>query len=112
MSVTMIPWVQPDAAVNLTNERKTGMDALVDVAREAMITTLTLMAPLLLAGLLIGMFVGVVQAITNVQDPTISLVPRIMVMLLTLMVCLPWLIGRMVEYSHSMFSHIPFTGGG
>jgi flagellar biosynthetic protein FliQ len=58
------------------------------------------------------MFVGVLQAITNVQDPTISLVPRIMVMLLTLMVCLPWLIGRMIEYSHSAFSQIPFTGGG
>jgi flagellar biosynthetic protein FliQ len=88
------------------------MDALIDVAREAMITSLTLMAPLLLAGLLIGMFVGVLQAITNVQDPTISLVPRIMVMLLALMVCLPWLIGRMVEYSHSVFSHVPFTSGG
>ena len=88
------------------------MDALIDVAREAMLTSLTLMAPLLVAGLLIGMFVGVLQAITNVQDPTISLVPRIMVMLLTLMVCLPWLIGRMVEYSHSVFSYVPFISSG
>ena len=88
------------------------MEALIDLMRSSMMTSLTVMAPLLIVGLLVGMFTGIVQAVTNIQDPTISLVPRIMVMLMTLLVCLPWLIGRMVEFSERVFASMPISTGG
>ena len=52
------------------------VDSVIDLAREAMMMTLTLAAPPLIVGLLIGLVVAVLQAVTQVHDPSISLVPR------------------------------------
>ncbi len=89
------------------------MDGIVDLGRQAMMITLTLASPLLVVGLLVGLLVGIVQAVTQVHDPTISLVPRIMATLITLIVSLPWLIGKLVEFSESVLQQpILFLGVG
>ncbi len=87
------------------------VDSVVDLAREAMVMTLTLAAPPLIVGLLIGLVVAVLQSVTQVHDPSISLVPRMMAILLTIVVCLPWLIERMVVYSQTLFTQISMLGG-
>jgi flagellar biosynthetic protein FliQ len=88
-----------------------GLDGLVDMVREAMFVTLTLMSPLLILGLAVGLMMGVFQTITNIHDPTISLIPRMIALLLALLIGLPWLASRMLEYSHMVFSHARFIGG-
>lgn len=88
------------------------VDSVIDLAREAMITTLTLAAPPLVVGLLIGLVVAVLQAVTQVHDPSISLVPRIMAVMLTIVVCMPWLIERMLAYSQVVFSNAAMFSGG
>ncbi len=89
------------------------VDVAIDVAREAMLQTLMLAGPLLLAALLAGALVGLIQAVTQIQDPTISLVPKIFAVFLTLAVCLPWLVGRMLEFSERLFGTVPsFLAGG
>ncbi len=89
-----------------------GVDSLIDMVRAAVMIALTIMSPLLLLGLLVGLLMGMLQTVTNVHDPTISLIPRMIAMLIVLLVCLPWLACRMLEYSQVMFSHSYFTGGG
>ena len=88
------------------------LDILMESAREALMMCLSLSAPLLVVGLLMAMITGLLQAMTQVHDPTISLVPRVMAVMITLFVSLPWLIGRLVEFSQYQFTSIPFLSSG
>ena len=85
------------------------MDAqnAIDLGREALITALMVGAPVLVIGVVVGLTIGLVQALTQIQDQTISFVPKILAMVATLGFCLPWLIERMVEYSETVISDIP-----
>ncbi len=85
------------------------MDAqsAVDLAREALTTALVVGAPVLLVGVVVGLLIGLLQALTQVQDQTVSFVPKIVTMALTLVICLPWLIQRMVAYSEDLITNIP-----
>ena len=78
---------------------------VVDLGREAIILALLMGAPLLLVGTAMGLLIGLLQALTQIQDQTISFVPKF----LALAICLPWLIRRMVEYSQELITSIPQT---
>ena len=56
---------------------------------------------------MIGLVIGLVQALTQIQDQTVSFVPKIVMMALVLMICLPWLIQRMMTYSEDLITNIP-----
>ena len=88
------------------------LDLMIDSAREALLMCVSLAAPLLVVGLLMAMLTGLLQAITQVHDPTISLVPRVMAVMITLFVSLPWLIGRLVEFSQHQLTSLPFLSSG
>jgi flagellar biosynthetic protein FliQ len=79
----------------------------IDLGREALSTALLVGAPVLIVGVLVGLVIGLLQALTQIQDQTISFVPKIVTMMLVLVLCLPWLIQRMVEYSQDLIVNIP-----
>lgn len=79
----------------------------IDLGRNAIMTMLLISAPVLVAGMLVGLAVALVQALTQIQEQTIAFVPKIVAMVLTLGLTLPWLITRMVEYSRDLISSIP-----
>ena len=81
----------------------------VDLTREALMTALVLGAPVLAVGLAVALIMGLIQALTQIQDQTISFVPKLLAMIVALGFCLPWLIQRMVTYSESLISNIPQT---
>ncbi|HUT60465.1 MAG TPA: flagellar biosynthetic protein FliQ [Phycisphaerae bacterium] len=83
------------------------MDLIVDLAREAVLLTLVLAAPILLTGLIVAAVVGILQAATQVQEQTLSLIPKIAAMLLAAVVTGPWIITRLVEFSRRMFGALP-----
>jgi flagellar biosynthetic protein FliQ len=87
------------------------MDAqgAVDLGREALSTAMIVGAPVLLVGVLIGLVIGLLQALTQIQDQTVSFVPKLIMMGLVLVLCLPWIIERMVVYSAELFTNIPQT---
>ena len=90
-----------------------GADSVIELGREAMMLTLTLAGPILVVALLVGAAVGFFQAVTQIQDSTISLVPKILAVFVTLAVSLPWLVERMLEFSQRMFGTMPtFLSGG
>lgn len=82
-------------------------DHAVQLARDAVALTLLLGAPTLLAAVVVGLVVSILQAVTQIQDQTISFVPKIVVMLLTALLLLPWMIHRMVEYATTLIGDIP-----
>ena len=71
--------------------------------------TLLIGAPVLLAGMAVGLIVGLMQAVTQIQEQTVSFVPKLVVMVLVLSLTLPWLINQMVQYSHDLIVNIPAT---
>lgn len=76
----------------------------IDMVRQALWLTLMLSAPILLTGLTVGLIVSVFQAMTQLQDQTLSLVPKIIAMLLATIITGSWIIQKLVEYSRHMFA--------
>jgi flagellar biosynthetic protein FliQ len=81
----------------------------VDLARDALMTALMIGAPVLLVGVVVGLVIGLLQALTQIQDQTISFVPKIVAMVAAIGFCLPWLIQVMMEYTETLFGDIPRT---
>ena len=81
----------------------------IDLGREAIFTALFLSAPLLIAGAVVGLVIGLIQALTQIQDQTVAFVPKIVAMVGILILCLPWLVQKMVEYSEVLITNIPKT---
>ncbi len=79
----------------------------VDLVRAAVMNAMIIGAPLLVVGMLVGLVVSLLQAVTQVQDQTISAVPKILAMLVALVFCLPWMADRMIEYTRSTYINIP-----
>jgi flagellar biosynthesis protein FliQ len=79
----------------------------VDIGREALWFTLLIGAPVLGAALIVGLVIGLLQALTQIQEQTVSFVPKIVAMLLVLSVSLPWLITQMLQYSTDLIGGIP-----
>jgi flagellar biosynthesis protein FliQ len=74
-------------------------ESAVLMARDMLIITLKIAAPILAAGVIIGLLVSIVQAVTSIQDQTITFVPKIVVMVLVAALLLPWIAAKLVEYS-------------
>jgi flagellar biosynthesis protein FliQ len=81
--------------------------AAVDLGREAMNMTMLIGSPVLVAGMLVGLVIGLLQAITQIQEQTVAFVPKLVVMVLVLSLSLPWLINQMVQYSEDLITQIP-----
>jgi flagellar biosynthetic protein FliQ len=84
----------------------------VDMGREAMMTALVLGTPVLAAGLAVAVLVGLFQALTQIQDQTISFISKLVAMVVALGLCLPWLVERMVQYAQTLITNIPQTIAG
>ena len=79
----------------------------IDLGREALWTMLLIGSPVLVAGMIVGLVIGLFQALTQIQEQTVVFVPKIIVMLLVLSVSLPWLIAQMLQYTTDLITGIP-----
>jgi flagellar biosynthetic protein FliQ len=84
----------------------------ISLTQQAITTSLLLGAPLLLIGMAVGLLIGLAQALTQVQDQTVAFVPKIVAMFVALLLCLPWLTQKMMEYSEALITNIPKTISG
>lgn len=80
------------------------MSEALDLARDALITTLKIALPILGTGIVIGLLISILQTLTQLQDQTLSLVPKIVAMVSAAVFFLPWLGTRVVDYTRMMFS--------
>lgn len=85
------------------------MDAstVIDLGREALIMTLLISGPMLVAGLLVGLIVGIFQAVTQIHEMTLTFIPKILVMVLVFLALLPWMLLKVIEYTSKLFNLIP-----
>ena len=75
----------------------------VDIARGALIEALIIAVPILGAGLVIGLLVSLFQAVTQIQEQTLTFVPKIIVMILVAVFLMGWIAVRMTEFAATMF---------
>ena len=86
-------------------------DLAIHLAVEALIVTLKVSAPFLLAGLVVGLLVSVFQAATQIQEQTLSFIPKIVATGVVAVIAGPWALDVLVAYAHELFSSIPELAG-
>lgn len=83
------------------------MALVVDWSREAIRMAIVLGGPLLLAALVVGLLVGVVQTLTQMHEPVVAQVPRLIAVAVVSLVLLPWLLGSWVSYARELIGSLP-----
>ncbi len=79
-------------------------EASVELVRNALLITLKIAAPILLAGIVVGLVISLLQSVTSIQDQTLAFVPKIVVMVVAAAVLIPWIAVRVVEYAATLLS--------
>lgn len=82
-------------------------ELVVDIAKDAIEITLYLSLPLLGIGLIVGLLVSVFQAVTQIQEATLTFVPKIVATLISLIFLLPWMMNKMMSYTEQIIVNIP-----
>ena len=80
---------------------------VVDLARQALWMTMLISAPLLGVGLVVGLLVGIFQAATSINEQTLSFIPKIVAIGITMSLAGGWMINTMVDYTKGIFTRIP-----
>jgi flagellar biosynthetic protein FliQ len=82
-------------------------DSTLTLTRDAMWLALQLAAPLLIASLVVGVLVGLFQAATQINEMTLSLIPKLLVMAVVALVTGPWMLGLLIDFTRRLFEQIP-----
>lgn len=80
---------------------------VVDIGREALMITLLIAAPPLLAGLAVGLIISIFQAVTQIQEFTLTFIPKILAVFVATMIFLPWMLQIFLGYTTNLFIQIP-----
>ena len=90
------------------------MDAasVLDLAQDALIVAAKLGAPILVTALVVGFAISLVQSITQIQEVTLSFVPKAVAVAIAMIVCGQWMIAEMVSFTTDLFDRIPALVGG
>lgn len=80
---------------------------VIDVAREALWVLIALSAPVLLTALAVGLAIGMVQAATQIQEMTLSFIPKLLAMFAALLITGHWMLGLIVDYTIRLYETIP-----
>lgn len=83
------------------------VDIVMGLANEAIKVTLLMSAPMLIVGLLVGLIISIFQAVTQIQEMTLTFVPKIVAVMVAMIVALPWMVNLIITYTHNLFASIP-----
>ncbi|MBS0611846.1 MAG: flagellar biosynthesis protein FliQ [Proteobacteria bacterium] len=84
---------------------------VMDLGHQALIVTSMIAAPLLLVALIAGLLIGILQAATQINEATLSFIPKLLMLVLTLLVAGPWMLRVLVDYTHDLYANIPAVIG-
>lgn len=82
-------------------------ESVVYIVRDTLLIVLKIAAPVLAAGMAVGLLVSLLQSVTSIQDQTLTFVPKIACMVVVAAVLLPWISRRLLEYTTEMFQLLP-----
>ncbi len=78
-------------------------DIVIDIAREALWLIVKCAAPMLLVSLIIGLTVSIFQTVTSIQEQTLTFVPKMLGIFLTLMICGGWILNNIIEFIERLY---------
>ena len=84
-----------------------GPETVLDVGRDALWMTVLLAGPLLAAALAVGLLIGIFQAATQIQEMTLSFIPKLLALVVALFIAGPWMIQVLVTFSERLIVGIP-----
>jgi len=82
-------------------------DVAIDIARQAMLVALLMASPMLGFGLLVGLMVSIFQAVTQVNEMTLTFIPKIIAVAAALAIFLPWIMRLMVDFTTRLYGMLP-----
>lgn len=81
-------------------------DILVEVGRKAIWVTLMVSAPMLLTGMLVGLIISILQSVTQIQEITLTFVPKILAVFIVFLIALPWISSVLIVFTQDLFNQI------
>ena len=88
-----------------------GPETVLDIGRQALWLAVLLAGPMLGAALAVGLFIGVIQAATQIQEMTLSFIPKLLALVVVLFVVGPWMLRIIITFSERLFMDIPGVVG-
>jgi flagellar biosynthetic protein FliQ len=83
------------------------LDQSVDLVRNTLLLALLVAAPMLIIGMVVGIFVSLAQAVTQIQEQTLTFIPKIVAMVAAAIVLMPWMSHQLMMYATAMFTNSP-----
>ena len=85
--------------------------AVLEIGRQALVVILKTSGPIMMAGLAIGLVVALFQALTTIQEMTLTFVPKILIIFVAVVVFLPFMMTTLIEFTNILFDRIGNLGG-
>ncbi len=83
-------------------------DAVLDIARDAIFTIIIVAAPLLLVSLIVGLIISIFQTVTSIQEQTLTFVPKILAVFLTMILIGSWMMTEMTGFMENLWSNFSY----
>ncbi len=87
-----------------------GHEVLLDLAKSTLMTALMICAPALLVGMCVGLLISLFQTVTSLQEQTLTIVPKMLAVMTTIVLLMPWILGTLHEYTSALFSSLADYG--
>jgi len=81
---------------------------VMDISREAIYTVILTAAPLLLTSLVVGLIISILQTVTSIQEQTLTFVPKLLGIFITIMLCGRWMMNSVVEFFAYLMQNLPY----
>lgn len=81
-------------------------EAVITIGQDALVVTVAVAAPLLLSALAVGLLVGLFQAATQINEMTLSFIPKLLVLVLALYITGPWILNLLIDYTRRLFEEV------
>jgi len=81
-------------------------ETVIEIGQQAMRTVLFVAGPMLISGMVVGLIISVFQAATQINEMTMTFVPKIITVFVVLVISLPWAIGQLTSFATAMFNRI------
>ena len=80
---------------------------IINLGREVFFTAVMVASPMLLAGLIVGVTISVIQTATSIQEQTLTFIPKIVAVVVSLILFLPWMMQTLLDFSVELITNIP-----
>ncbi|MGA1861843.1 flagellar biosynthesis protein FliQ [Deferribacter thermophilus] len=82
-------------------------DFVIEITTKTLELTILIAAPMLIFGLLVGLLISIFQAVTQIQEMTLTFIPKILAVVVALIIFFPWILDKLINFTYNLFLNIP-----